>query len=223
MRSIVLIDGSPKIKESSLSKHLAEMAGSYIDNSYAEKTYINVRQSMIKHITQSDFEKMSEAEAIIITFPLYIFCMPGILTRFLQDYYQFFLIQGKTSNNPKVYAIVNCGFPEPEINFEAVRVIRSFCLHINANFRFGIMIGGGGMLIDALDAPFMKKTLDKLSNSFITIAKDIKTNSVERLNNINITMNFPGWLYLFMASRGWFSMARQNGLKKKELYNKPYL
>ncbi|ATW27937.1 NAD(P)H-dependent oxidoreductase [Candidatus Formimonas warabiya] len=223
MKNIVFISGSPKINEKSVSEFLIQMAKRHMETEDAHKTFIDVRQSISKRKTLDDFEALSQADAVIIAFPLYVFCLPGILMRFLEDYYQFFTEKGKVNSPAKVYAIVNCGFPEPEINREAVRVIRSFCRHINADFRFGVLIGGGGMILGAKDAPFMKKTLGKLDNAFSAIAKDLQNKDKAGTDEIYIRMNFPKRLYFFMGNRGWFSAARKNGLKKKDLYRKPYL
>jgi hypothetical protein len=224
MKNIALIDGSPKINEKSVSKYLADIVAKLIGD-IADKTYINIRQSFMKQQTVDAFKFLLKADAIIITFPLYIFCLPGILMRFLQDYQQFLLESGKTLTNKKVYAIVNCGFPEPEICLEAVRVIKSFCQHTNAQFRFGILIGGGGMLVGAEKAFFMKKIFRKLNDALLTIAKDIQGNDPGIINNVEIAaMPFPRKLInLMMNSFGWPSMARKNGLSIKDLYRKPYL
>lgn len=222
MRNIVLINGSPKLNEPSASEYLLSLVGSQIDEANINKIFINVRQSIKQHKTQEDFVTISKADALIIAFPLYVFCMPGLLTRFLEDYHSFYIEHGMTSNSTKVYAIVNCGFPEPGINLEAVRVIRSFCHHVNAHFRFGILIGGGPMLLDANDAPFMKKTIKNLNDAFLNIATDIKSNDMKSLGNIDIGLNFPRRLYLFMGNRAWFALARKKGLKKKDLYKRPY-
>lgn len=222
MKSIVFISASPKIKEKSVSGFLANMAGDSITGN-VEKIFINVRQSINKHKTIEDFKKISQADALIIAFPLYVFCLPGILMRYLEDYHKFLNETGKTSNSKtKVYAIVNCGFPEPDINQEAMDVIRSFCRHIGADFRFGLLIGGGGMLLQAKDAPFMKKTMRNLENAFQTIALDLENDQNEEKDDIRISMNFPRRLYFFMGDRGWVSIARKHGLKKKDLYRKPY-
>jgi len=223
MKNVVLLSASPKVNEPSVSKYLAGMVGDRLDASEVEKTYIDVRQSMMKHQIQRDFEALSEADALVIVFPLYVFCMPGILTRFLEDYYKFRSENNKTASNAKVYAVVNCGFPESEINLEAVRVIRSFCRHIGANFRFGVMIGGGGMFLAAKEAPFMKKVMAKLEEALSAIAKDISGEDRGDLNDIQIAMKFPRRLYLFMGNAGWGVLARKNGLHKKDLYKKPYL
>jgi len=221
MKSIVFIDASPKVIRESASKYLVEMVASQIDNAVT-KTFINVRQSLSKRKTHEDFELLSRADAVIIAFPLYIFCVPGILTRFLQDYYQYLIEHGKVASSSKVYAIINCGFPEPEINLEAARVIRSFCQHVNAHFRFGVLIGGGGLLLGAKGAFFMKKTVRRLNETFLTIAKDIQRDDLPTMDNVAIQMNFPRRLYFFMGDKSWVSMARKSGLHKKDLYGKPY-
>lgn len=222
MRKIVLIDGSPKVNEPSTSKYLVDAIGSQIDETAAHKTFINVRQSIKKHKTMDDFAVIAQADAIIIIFPLYIFCVPGILMRFLEDYYKYYLEHEQTAAKPKVYAVVNCGFPEPGINLEAIRVIRSFSQHINAQFRCGVLIGGGAMLREAANAPFMKKTMKSLNDALAVIAEDIGSTNSKDIDNFNISMNFPRRLYLFMGDRGWKGLARQNGLRKKDIYKRPY-
>lgn len=222
MKNIVLISASPKVNEKSVSELFIRMAEGHIDADNVHKTVIDVRQSIARRNTPEDFETISQADAMIIAFPLYVFCLPGILMRFLEDYYKFYSENGKAKGNAKVYAIVNCGFPEPEINREAVRVIRRFCRHINADFRFGVLVGGGGMILGTKDAPFMKKTLNKLDEAFSAIAKDIQNNEYGDTDDICIAMNFPRRLYFFMGDKGWAFMARKNGLKKRDLYRKPY-
>ncbi|NLI94106.1 MAG: flavodoxin [Peptococcaceae bacterium] len=182
---------------------------------------INVRKSLIQGKTEADFEAMLKADALVFVFPLYVFCLPGMLMRFLQDYYAFGLNRPDRKKT-RVYAVVNCGFTEAGINQEAVRVIKSFSQKTNYDFRFGIMIGGGGLLLGAQEAPFMKKTMTELGNSLKQIVYDIKNCPDDRVENISITMNFPRRLYHFMGNRGWFSMAKKNGLQKKDLYRKPY-
>ena len=239
MKNIVLINGSPKPHdEDCASKFIVDTAGSHLDDAYA-KTFINVRKSILNHRTDEDFETLSKADAVIIAFPLYIFCMPGILIRFLQDYHKFLIEHKREQNvNVKVYTVVNCGFPESDINLEAVNSIRSFCNHVNADFRFGVLIGGGGMLLRAGNAPFMKKVMNSLQDAFAAMAADIRVHDStsgdstsndsisgdnKKIENISISMNFPRRLYFFMGDRGWNSEARKYGLNKRDLFRKPYL
>ena len=112
---------------------------------------------------------------------------------------------GKTAGHQKVYTIVNCGFPEAEINTEAARVIQSFSRHINADFRFGTLIGNGGMLLGAKGTPFMKKALLKLQNAFDEIKTDSPNNGHQKLEDVLINVNFPRRLYFFMGDRDFIS------------------
>jgi len=200
------------------------MAGSRINSDLFSKTFIDVRKSFLTHSLAEDFAALARADAIIISFPLYYFCLPGMLTRFLVDYQTYCTARGKLNKQVKVYAIVNCGFPEPEINLEAVRVIQSFSRHLNAEFRFGVLIGGGSMMVAAKEAPFMKKAVQKLNSAFTSMAVDIQAENFTTMESIYIEAKYPFSrpLYYFMGGRGWITMARKNGLKKKELYRKPY-
>jgi len=201
MKNIILISASLKINEQSVSKKFLDMVGSQIDENAFSKTFIDVRKCISSHQLLEAFETLSKADAIIISFPLYVFCLPGILTRFLQDYYKYATESKTVRKRVKVYAIVNCGFPEPEINLEAVRVIKSFSQHINGDFRFGVLIGAGPMMIAAKDAPYMKETLQKLGDAFSSIAEDIKQEHVTKRDPIYIGIDFPfsRRLYLFLV------------------------
>lgn len=222
MKNIVFINASPKTTDKSLSKHLNEMVSREFDRSRSCQSFIEPRKSLANHTTLDDFNKLTEADAVVIAFPLYFYGLPGILMRFLEDYYQFTMVQGKPSKNPKVYAIINCGFPEPEINRDALRVIGSFCRQINAQFRFGVLIGGGGMLLETKEAGFMKKTKQTLEKAFAKIAQDTQDHHLEKIDTIHIVIKFPKVLFKIMGSLNWIQAAHKNGLKKKDLYRQPY-
>jgi multimeric flavodoxin WrbA len=204
-----------------LSEYFASLEENHIKSDGIQVNHVNVRQNVISK-TEDAFKIMLESDAMIFTFPLYFFCLPGLLMRFLQDYYQYFEQHKNDTIKAKVYAVVNCGFPEPDINEEAVRVIQSFSQKIEAEFRFGVLIGGGGMILGTKEAPFMKKTMTKITGAFELMKNDISSNNLALQKNIYITAKFPRRLFFFMANQGWSSFARKNGLKKKDLYRKPY-
>nr|WP_243456511.1 flavodoxin [Mobilitalea sibirica] len=220
-----MVNGSPKIKSNqSVSELFVNLQENSMKEAGIDVGRINVRDSITLGKTQEDYLEMSQADAIIFTFPLYIFCLPGILMRFLQDYQQFLMKQNLTiEKEQKIFAVVNCGFPEPDINEEAVRVIKSFSRQIGALFGFGVMIGGGGMFLGTIDAPFMKKTKAELYNAFDQMSEMIIKMELSPMENRFIKPNFPRKLYLFAADREWISAAKKNGLKKRDLYRRPYL
>lgn len=94
MKNVVLVSASPKINEQSVSRKFLEMAGSEINSDLFSKTFIDVRKSFLTHNLTEDFETLARADIIIISFPLYYFCMPGMLTRFLVDYHNYYTSSG---------------------------------------------------------------------------------------------------------------------------------
>ncbi|MGE5380499.1 MAG: hypothetical protein ACM3NT_05465 [Methylocystaceae bacterium] len=222
VKKVVLLSASPKIGEDSASDLLVDLQDKQMNLNNLMVTRLNVRQCLTRRETETAFAAMSEADGLVITFPLYFFCLPGMLMRFLQDYYEFVLKHREAVRKAKVYAVVNCGFPEADINQEAIRVIKNFSDQIGAQFRMGISIGGGGMLLGAKDAPIMKKTIAELNQAFLTIANDILGYASAIPDNIYIQMRFPRRLYLMSGNLGWISKAHKHGLKKKDLYRAPY-
>lgn len=225
MKNIAYIYGSPKMDKFSCSKEFLGSVMAKFDDSY-NKIYIDVPRSIIKNTENDDFEKLINADAFILCFPLYFYCVPGVLMRFLQDYYKFYNENVNHKEGVKIYAIVNCGFPEANICSEAVKVIESFSRHIHADFRFGIMTGCGGMMIGAKNAPFMKETENRLDSSFSAIEKDICSENKISEKYIGISIPVTGFfkkhLFYSLMAHMWNSDAAKNGLKKADIYKKPY-
>lgn len=221
---VVFVNGTPKIKpEESVSNQLIRMGKEFMNSEELEFYEVQVRKSLANKNAAEDYDKLLMADAIVFTFPLYIFCLPGILMRFLQDFQHYLKENGGFRNRVKVYAVVNCGFPEAFINEEAVRVIESFSRQTGAEFGFGTMIGGGGMLLGTMDAPFMKKMKEDLIGAYHRMKEGILLGRKDSGEPVLAQAKFPMRLYYFMGNRGWYSNAKANGLKKKELYRKPYL
>ena len=224
MKKVVLVSASPKSVERPVSKEFLLMAANHLAPEDFSPTFIDVSQSCSGPAQKEAFDTLTGADAIIISFPLYYFCLPGMLTRFLVDYQRYLQANGLSMNSVRIYAIVNCGFSEPDINLEAVRVMESFCRHIQATFRFGILIGGGPMMYAAAKAPFMKKHIQNLEHAFSAIPADIRAENPVRIEHFSIGLNsrFSRFLYYFMGGSGWITSARKNGLTKNDLYKKPY-
>jgi multimeric flavodoxin WrbA len=217
MKKMIILSASPKKSEPSVSALLSGMAKTHMCGKGIDADIIDVSKALTAE--SSAFEAMKQADAMLIVFPLYFFCMPGMLTRFLEDYAQF---AGSQIKPQKIYTVVNCGFPEPEINEDAIRVIQSFARHIGASFRFGVGFGSGGMIMGAMEAPFMKKAMETLNNAFEIMVKDISGEPSPAMSNVYIRVGFPRRLYYFGGNFGWRQMAKKNGLKKRDLYRKPY-
>jgi multimeric flavodoxin WrbA len=212
---IAIINGSPKVATQSVSGTLAAQAVRLFEGLDLQADIIQVR-NLTSSEAETSFDAMRRADSLLLVFPLYFFCLPSMLMRFLEDYTGYLSREGRPSPSQKVYALVNCGFPEPDINGEAVRVVKSFAGHIGVTFGGGISLGGGGMFTEAREAPFMRKAIAQLDEALARIAQG--TLAVD----VSIASPAPRRLYYFMGNLGWRSMARKNGLKKRDLFAQPY-
>ncbi len=222
IKRAAVISGSPKPGGGSTSMWLCDIAEEIIRGDSIGVKRIDARATLDRHETVQDYEAMLGSEALVIIFPLYIFCLPGVLIKFLQDYAHYVFSHRADAKGPAVYAVVNCGFPEPDINVEAVRVIKSFAEKIGGDFRFGVMIGSGGMLQNAQNAPFMKKTMTDVRSAFQAMKDALISGKPAPAKDISMRPKFPRHLYYMMGNMGWTAQARKHGLKKKDLYRRPY-
>ena len=220
-KKITIINGSPRAAAQSVSGTLAAQAQSLFGASGIESSIVRAGSAISDSAREVSFASMYESDALLFIFPLYYFCIPSLLMRFMEGYAAYVSSKGGLPRSQHIYAIVNCGFPEPDINAEALRVMQSFAHHTGASFRFGVSSGAGGMITGAKDAPFMKKAVALLDGAMLQMAQDTLT-PMPVPDNVSIGINFPRRLYFFMGNRGWYSMARKNKLKKKTLLARPY-
>ena len=218
-KRIAILSGSPKAPGTAASDLLAEIAAESLRGEDADVQILNVRDCFTKKNTAEAYIAMAEAEALIIVFPLYVFCLPGILMRFLQDYWKYASALPGGTKSALVYAVVNCGFPEPEINEHAALVIGRFAAAVGARFRFGVLIGGGGML--SYNAPQIKKMLALYGDAVSRIKAEIG-GSLRQPENVPISASVPRWLYFGMGNLGWRIQGRKNHIRRSGLYARPY-
>lgn len=222
MKKVCLINGSPKISEA-VSLQFLNWLDNMLNEEKYNKGFINLKISANKNKFEEDFNKLANADIVIISFPLYIYCLPGILMSFLEEYYDFIKKKSNTKKDVRVYAIVNCGFPEPEINNEAIRVIQNFCNRLNLNWRFGVSIGCGPFIGSTKDIPIMKSLSGNVKNALQEVAKDIEANGMNKRDNMLVKPKLPTAFMLKMGASGWIYNAKKNGLKKEDLYRRPYV
>lgn len=221
--TVCIVNGSPKpIADPSVSEYLSALAQARLEADSVLITCVNARQSLLAGGEQGALEAVCSADALLLIFPLYFFCLPGSLMRFLQDYAAYSTDKAGKSRIQRVYALVNCGFPEDGINGEALRVVESFSRAVGARWRFGLMLGGGGMLLGAKDAPFMKNVRAEIDAFFSLVSEDVRAQSEQARETFHASIQFPRRLYFLMGNFGWAMQARRYRLKKRDLYKRPY-
>lgn len=220
IKRIALLSASPKVdQEWAVSNLLAQRGEALLKSEQSDVVIIPVRHALMHHETAVAFDLMQEADAIVMIFPLYFFCLPAMLTRFLQD----FAVQRPMATKASaVYAIVNCGFPEPEINQEAMRVVEIFARRTGRSFGGGVMIGCGGMVLGAQGAPFMRTVMASIDDLFARVKREAAVQDLIEVPIAVVVPKFPRKLYFLAGNAGWRSSARKNHLKSKDLYRVPY-
>lgn len=218
MDDIVLLNGSPRMKGSTSMK-LLELFNNRLGND-CNATVIEASRSILHKKQLQDYACMAKAEAIVIAFPLYVYCLPGALIEFLAGYRDYIGRIEKRSEQ-KIYAIINCGFPESRINDDAALVIKSFCKEIRAEYRFSVLIGSGGMLQPLKAMPAVHKMWKHIGSAFDQIVCDVCGKNVRA--DIHIDSRLPKKLFFFIGQTNFSVISRINGIKKNQLLRMPYL
>ena len=169
MKSVCLINGSLRGKEASSLVFLHDIIRRLPDGEY-NKTIITVKARLKDAYPEEMLKKMTSADAIILVFPLYTYGLPGALMRLLEDYYQYIKTSHEYNKEAKVYLIVNCAYPRPEITGESIRVIKNLCRRLSLNWRFAVCIGTGPMVVMTKKIPFL---YFKLKKAYVDIVSDI--------------------------------------------------
>lgn len=206
---LFFINGSPKVNNSASEKILESLKELLPDDYIISDYNFRKQQVDIKVI-----EQISESNAIVLAFPLYVDGIPSQLLKGLYQIEKYF----KSNPNPniKVYALINCGFYEGSQASIALEMLENWCEKTGISWGQGIGIGGGGMLSSVkgpLEGPGPNKDLGIALNG---LAKNVSTSSSDV--NIFTSPNFPRFVYKMGGDFGWNQQIKSNGLTKKDLF-----
>ncbi len=210
---IALINSSPKLKNSN-----SELVLSDLKHYLAKKCeLIECKLSFNKNF-ESALKEISDADAWVFAFPLYVDNMPSHLLKFLE-----WLDDNSSTKtaNKHVYAICNCGFYEAIQTKCAVNTMRFWC-NKSGNIYGGAVGVGGGEAFDAL------KSVPVGYGPKASIDKALENMANAMLNNTSIddcftNLNYPRFLYKLGATGRWKKLIRANGKKVKDLGTRPNL
>jgi putative NADPH-quinone reductase len=197
MKSICFINGSFRGKKASSLAFLEDVNRKLSGTKY-HRTFLTVRAGLKGNYPEDMLQSMAAADAIIMVFPLFSYGIPGGLMRLLEDYYRYIQAGNGYSKDAKVYVIVNCGFPRPAINEEAIRVIKNFCRRLSLNWRFAICIGSGPVVVATRKVPFLDM---KLKKAYAEIASDIQGSDRGEKNNYLIKPILPEPIILMIKNQ----------------------
>jgi multimeric flavodoxin WrbA len=177
MQKICLINGSLR-GEKATSLALLKDIGKRLNAAGFGHEVITVRAGLKEGYSVETMRAVGQADAVVIVFPLFSYSLPGTLTDFFEEYYRYVKTALISATGAKVFAVINCGFPEAKVCAEAIRVIKNICARLGLRYRFSIAIGSGPVTALTMKAPFLNPGLKR---AFRTIVRDIGSSEpVER-------------------------------------------
>jgi hypothetical protein len=187
MKKICLLNGSLRGKDSSSLRFLDRVSSDMGSGDF-HVDRITVPVGVNGDCSTEALAVMADADALVVAFPLFYYTLPGALTRLLEDFEHYTQNGGSRNGRMKVYAIVNCGFPEPRINQEAVRVVKNFCARLALIYGFSIAVGSGPVTAMTMKAPLLNP---RLKRAFRRMVKDMKSDSNEPREDVFVTPVIP--------------------------------
>ncbi|MCX6093363.1 MAG: hypothetical protein NTY63_00865 [Candidatus Bipolaricaulota bacterium] len=180
---VCLVNGSLRGQKAT-SCRLLDRLSRLLDTSQVDVTRVSARARLAQSYPEEDLAALDGADAVVFAFPLFAYCLSGAAIRLLEEWARFARSRPATKR-ARVYAIVNCASALPEINAEAIRVVKHFCARLGLEWRFAVAIGGGPIVV-------MTAPIDlKLRRALRSIAADIQTGSREPMGDVFIRPMLP--------------------------------
>ncbi len=187
MKRVCLLNGSLRGEKASSLAFLNEVAARMnVADFHIDR--LAVRAGVHGRYPREALAAAADADVLVMAFPLFSYTLPGALTRFLEDFYAYAKAGEPYNRHAKVFAVINCGFPEPWIMQEAVRVVRNFCARLGLSYRFAIAIGTGPVTLMTMKVPFLNP---RLKSAFTGLAKDVESDETARREDVFIKPVIP--------------------------------
>jgi len=166
---VCLVNGSLRGQKAS-SAHFLNRVGKLLAARNIGTAQVSVRPRLPHGYPEEILAALNSADAVILAFPLYCYCLPGGLMRLLEEWARY-AMSHPIEKRPRVYGIANCGFVLPETNTEAVGVLKHFCARLGLHWRFAIEIACGPAVVatELIDI--------KLRRALKSVATDIQSGS----------------------------------------------
>ena len=200
MYNTVIINGSPKAKDSGSSRLIEKIEGLL----ERKPTIYHVNRLIRRENNVTELSNILKADVLLFVFPLYIDSLPAPLIKLLT------MIENEAMNvngkDPIVYAICNCGFFEAEHNRVALDTVKNFSAHVGMSWGYGISIGGGAIVASQSKNISPKGSAANVYTALCEFGKDMGSDHKEK-PNVFIDPTMPRFLYKLGGNLGWYHMA----------------
>lgn len=194
MGRIIIVNGSPRAPKSN-SKQYAALFKNYWQGEISEYDVTAKKHAEI-------CGKLNAFDDLLLVFPLYTDGLPATLLQFLKE-----LEKYPISYNPRVHAIINCGFMEPEQNQPALEMIKLFCRQHGHLFGSALCIGGGEAILTTPFVFFVKRNVKKLAKA-IWLGKPTE---------LRVTMPLSKKSFLKASKKYWIRYGEKHHVNIKQM------
>ena len=212
MKKVIFLNGSPKRKRAVSEKFLKIAEDCLEGQIRGEKLYIYESE-----FSDGFFESIYEADAVVMALPLYIDCLPARVLEFMTESKEY--LKNRELRRPELYFIINCGFLEYSQNDTAIEIIEKYAEKTGFDYRGGISIGSGAMILQSRKKEALEKVLQEMAQE-VKAFYDTEEMQETTVRKINVDM--PRFLFKAKADKLWVEAGAKKGLDKKALKAKYY-
>lgn len=200
MKHVSLVNGSLRGEKAASLSFLHDVQKRLVQAGVATEL-TTVLASPKRSYPQERLKALAESDAIVVAFPLFAYAPPGALTRLLEEYDEFAAdggAHGASGGRPRLYAIINSGFPQPVVCEEAVRVMRNFADRARLDYRFSIVIPSGAVTAMTKKVPFLHP---RLKRAYADIVRDVSGGRSEPTPDVFVRPVLPKRLIIWIKDQ----------------------
>jgi multimeric flavodoxin WrbA len=213
---IALINASPRGKRSNSQAALDGLAKGLPDG-------VDAFPCVVAGMRARDFDSIADSDAIALAFPLYVDGIPASTMRAMTALSDAIAARrdGK-GRPPRLFVIVNCGFPEGIQNEHAIRMCERFARESGLTWGGGIGIGTGEMLLQLTEVPDGVWIKKKVSRAISALRRAMLAPEGRMESVLYVKHGLPAFAYRMAGTAGWKKRAKRNGLSPRDLWAAPY-
>jgi len=151
---LAVINGSPHGKNGNTNIMLDNFISGFKEN---EGNFYSIDYLMNNKDLVALTKSLGEADIVLIAYPLYTDCMPGIVKEFIEALQDFRF----KKNNPAICFLIQCGFPETKQLRAVERYHIKLAKRLNFNYK-GTIAKGGGEGLKQMPARLTRKLYNNL-------------------------------------------------------------
>ena len=210
---LAIINGSPRYKNSNSAILVQQFLKGFQSNSVTTLSYLSGAENRKKAV--ADF---ASSDTVLIIFPLYTDCMPGIVKEFFED-----LIKIESVGQKKIGFIVQSGFPESIHSVALERYLEKLTKRLG-HIYLGTVIKGGVEGIKIMPPGMTKKLFSQFEQlgRYFAEFQNFDPQIMKQLRNPYRLSSLRIMFFKLMSKTGLTNYYWNMNLKKNNAFEKRF-